>query len=193
MNETDETKFDRELMAAAAGLDKAIAPQRDLWPAIEQAIVEPQVQGRWRWSPFLAQAAAVILLIGGSSTLTYLAVSDDGPAYSPVTTFETLEFKPVSGSFGSQYNLGPGFQDAHNDLGAQLEADLQTLSPETRAEVEKNLEVIRAATLEINQALDKEPDNPFLQKLLIGTYREELAVMKQVDGMATSVIRRNDI
>jgi hypothetical protein len=193
MNDMQETEFDIELMEAAAGLPKEITPQRDLWPGIEQAIAQPPVTERSRWAPMLAQAAAVVLLVGGSSGLTYLAVSDDGPRSTPMIPVEPLEFEPVSGSFGSHYNLGPDFQNAHNDLSAQLDEELATLSLDTRSEVEANLNAIRAAILEINQALDKEPDNPFLQRLLLSTYREELSIMKKVDGMASSVMRRNDI
>jgi hypothetical protein len=59
--------------------------------------------------------------------------------------------------------------------------------------VETNLETIRAAILEINLALAEEPGNALLQRLLINAYRDELAVMSRVDGIANSVMRRSDI
>lgn len=193
MNDSEETKFDRELMAAAAQLDKGVSPGQDLWPGIEQAIRTPEPARIFGWNPMLAQAAAVVLLVGASSGLTYFAVSGEDPTVTPVIPTAQLEFEPVSGSFGSQYNLGPDFRDARNDLAAQLDAELDRLDPETRSDVEENLLAIREAIADINQALDKEPDNPFLQRLLLSTYQEELTVMKRVDGMATSVHRRNDI
>jgi hypothetical protein len=105
----------------------------------------------------------------------------------------TLSFEPVAGSFGSQYHLGPEFLDARNELAARLDEELARLSPATRNEVETNLETIRAAILEINLALAEEPDNALLQRLLINAYRDELAVMSRVDGIASSVMRRSDI
>ncbi len=193
MNDIEDTKFDQDLMAAAARLDKEISPERDLWPGIEQAIRQPAPEKSSGWNLMLAQAAAVILLIGGSSGLTYMVMTGDDPTITPVIPTAQLEFEPVSGSFGSQYTLGPGFQDARSELAAQLDAELDNLPPETRADVEQNLATIRAAITEINKALDKEPDNPLLQRLLLSTYKEEITVMKRVDGMASSVLRRNDI
>ena len=193
MNESEETKFDQDVMAAAARLDKGVRPERDLWAGIEQAISRPAPQRSFGWNLMLAQAAAAVLLIGGSSGLTYLVMSDDDPTITPVIPTAQLDFQPVSGSFGSQYNLGPDFHDARNDVAGQLDAELDKLSPEIRADVEQNLATIRAAIAEINKALDQEPDNPFLQRLLLSAYQDEITVMKRVDGMATSVLRRNDI
>jgi len=193
MNEDEETQFDKDLMAKAARLDKDIRPQRDLWPGIEQAITTPARGRPFGWNLMLAQAAAVILLIGGSSGLTYFVMSDDEATLAPPLYTGQLEFEPVSGSFGSTYNLGPGFMDARNNIAAQLDSELDRLAPETRAEVVENLAAIHRAIADINKALDKEPDNPFLQKLLLSAYQDELAAMQRVDGMASSVMRRNDI
>ena len=67
------------------------------------------------------------------------------------------------------------------------------MSPETRADVEASLQTIRGAITDINAALSEEPNNPLLQELLLSSYREELAVMRQINGIATTVMRRNDI
>ena len=67
------------------------------------------------------------------------------------------------------------------------------LPPETRADVEASLQTIRGAIADINAALTAEPDNPLLQRLLLSSYREELAFMQQVNGITTTVMRRNDI
>ena len=64
-----------KLLAAASRLNTGIPPQRDLWPEIAASIAEPK---RSWWTPMLAQAAAIVLLVGASSAVTYLLVSDDG-------------------------------------------------------------------------------------------------------------------
>jgi len=193
MNEMNENEFDDKLMQAAAGLAKEVRPENDLWPGIEASITSSQGEGGWQWRGMFAQAAAVILLVGGSSGLTYLAVHEDRNPAVPVAPVGALEFRPVSGSFGSHYNLGPDFQDARDDLESKLQEELANLSPETRAEVDKNMTAIRNAIIEINKALAEEPDNVLLQDLLLSSYRKELALMTRVDGMASSVMRRNDI
>jgi len=190
MKEDERDKFDDELMARASKLAQDIEPQRDLWPGIAEAMTKPSVVIPWQ--RFLAQAAAVVLLVGGSSGLTYLAVTDDEQTALSVAENPQLVFQPVSGSFGSQYTLGPDFKDAHGVLASQLEGEMQRLSPEARQDVDENLATIRTAIAEINRALANEPDNVLLQKLLLSSYQEELSVMRQVSEITGAVMFRED-
>jgi hypothetical protein len=202
MSKSDDIDYERdELMLAARRLPAGIAPKRDLWPGIASAIEDNAREqkgsafsrGRPGWNRIFAQAAAVVLLVGGSSGVTWFAMKQDAQPLATVPSAGTLRFESVAGSFGSQYHLGPEFMDARNELAARLDEELARLSPATRHEVETNLETIRAAILEINLALAEEPDNALLQRLLINAYRDELAVMSRVDGIASSAMRRSDI
>jgi hypothetical protein len=198
MNERDDKRQDSEpdpLLRAARQLPRGIAPQRDLWPGIERAIAAPAPSRGWDWNRLTAQAAAVLLLVGGSSAVTWLAIEDGQPDLQPVATATgPLEFETVAGQFGGRYHLGPEFVDARNDLAAGLETKLASLPPETRRVVEKNIAAIRASISEMNQALANEPDNALLQDLLLGAYREELSLMRKVDSIAAdSDMRRTDI
>ena len=193
MIEGSDKKIDDELMAAAAELATEVTPERDLWPEIEQAISQPARPARTVWNSVWAQAAVVLLLIGGSSGVTYLALTNDAETLSPVAGGPTLVFEPVSGRFGSMYHLGPGYQDARRALTVKVDEELSRLTPEERAEVQKNIDVIRAAIDDINKALAAEPDNALLQTLLLNTYREELDLMMRVDEITGAAIRRGDI
>jgi hypothetical protein len=198
MNESDEGNIDYErdeLMLAARRLPAGIAPARDLWPGIEKAIETTAAPSRGRpgWNRIFAQAAAVVLLVGGSSGITWLTMHEEGQTVATEPGVEGLSFQPVAGSFGSQYNLGPDFIEARNNLAFRLDEELARLSPATRQEVRTNLDTIRAAISEINLALANEPDNALLQGLLLSAYREELALMRRVDGIANSGMRRSDI
>lgn len=193
MNETNDEKFDDELMAAASKLAREVTPERDLWPDIEQAITAPAERTHTAWNSVWVQAAAVLLLVGGSSGITYMAMSGGSDPVSPVVGEAQLAFEPVSGSFGSQYHLGPEYLDAKRELEANLEEELEHLAPETRQEVIANMQTIRNAITDINKALAEEPDNVLLQKLLLSAYREELALMQHVDSIANSAMYRGDI
>ena len=188
-DETNMTDAEEQLMAEARQLATEIAPERDLWPGIETAIAEPRRQNRW--TPYLAQAAAVVLLVAGSSSITYLLTKEE-QSVSPGTTV-TTGFDAEFAAFGADYELGQGFQDARHNLTARLDVELDRLSPEARQGVEENLAVIRAAITEINSALELEPDNALLQEMLLKAYREELNVMQQVGGLTQNVLSRNDI
>ena len=179
-------KFDDKLDRAARQLATEISPERDLWPDIAAEIAAPR---RSRWTPLLAQAAAVVLLVGASSALTYVAVKDDGGPVVPITSELVFE----QASFGGNYHLGPGFQDARNSLRAELDVELARLSPEANKDIRANLDLIHQAIVDINAVLEDEPDNTLLQQKLLRAYREELTLLRRVGGLTRNVTMRNDI
>lgn len=171
MNNTDDDR----LTTAASRLATEISPQRDLWPGIEEAIARPK---RSRWPPGQT-----------SSMVTYFVVKEDQrvvEVLQPTLLTETA-------SFAGRASLGAEYQQAHGSVASQLDVELQRLSPEARADVERNLAVIRHAITDINQALDEEPDNQLLQELLASAYRDELAVMQRVGSLTQQVMSRQDI
>jgi len=179
------TEYEDRIEQAARGLKTEISPERDLWPAINDAITTPQ---RSRWTPMLAQAAAVILLMGGASTITYMTVKSD---VQPVTAVApNLMFKQAS--FGN-HNIGPKFQDARAGLAAELDAELARLSPQARADVGENLDIIHQAIVDIDTALAQDPGNTMLQQKLLQAYREELSMLRRVSTLTRNVMVRNDI
>lgn len=177
---------DDRFVEVAKQLATEIRPDRDLWPGIAAAIEAPR---RSVWAPMLAQAAAIVLLVGASSAVTYVAVkgqSAPGPEITPDLIFEQT-------SFGGRYNLGPGFQDARALLAADLDVELARLSPKSSGDIQMNLELVQKAIFEINQALEQEPNNALLQKKLLMAYREELSVLRRVSGLSRNIMMRNDI
>lgn len=198
MSNSDETTTGDEFVALASRLPTDISPEHDLWPGIEQAITPPARAARRTWSSPWAQAAAVVLLVTGSSGITYLVVNDDqqyrGPTVlSTDNVFETTLFEPVSGDFGQSFTLGSEYMAARAQLEGGLEATLDSLPPQTSDELVNNLNAIRVAIKDINQALVDEPDNILLQNLLLTTYHEEMSLMTKISRIGNSAMRRNDI
>jgi len=179
-------KKDDKLLQAANRLKSEVSPQRDLWPGIARAMQEPQ---RSWWTPMLAQAAAVVLLVGGSSAVTYIAVKQPQP--QPVQIAPELTFEQAS--FGSGHDLGDEFVAARRVLIAELEVELERLAPVPRAEVADNIELIQEAIYEINAALEQDPNNRLLQQQLLSAYREELTLLRHVGGLTRDIMMRNDI
>lgn len=179
-------EYEDKLMRSAGELATAISPERDLWPSIEQAIRQPR---RSRWTPILAQAAAVVLLVGASSMVTYLLVKEE-PQVIEVTR---PDFVAEQAAFSGRTMLGEEYRLAHGSVSARLNRELERLSPEAREDVERNLAVIRLAIADIDQALSKEPDNGLLQDLLARAYREEVAIMQRVGKLTRQVVPRSDI
>jgi hypothetical protein len=175
-----------ELITKAGRLAQEVAPGRDLWPAIAEAVERPRRS--WQMS-YLAQAATVLLLIGASSAVTYMLVNEGGAPRR--IEMQDVIVEPVT--YIDHYGLGPKYREAHGELEARLEGELERLSPATRADVERNLTIIRGAIAEISVALDAEPDNALLQQLLLKSYQEELTLMQHVGGLTQRVMARKDI
>ncbi len=193
MNDKQQFDADDEVMRLAQALPKELQPETDLWPKIEAAINQERASAERPWPRLFAQAAAVVLLVAASSGLTWLSMQPDEPQGMTAGVSNELNFEPVSGSFGARYVLGPEFQDARDGLLTSLNVELEKLEPETRSEVVRNIETIRTAIREINTALAAQPDSELLQELLINAYREELLILRQVDELTGSVMRRTDI
>jgi hypothetical protein len=183
MNDIDR---DDKLIAAASGLVTEISPDRDLWPGIEQAIATPK---RSRWTPMLAQAAAVVLLVGASSGITYFTMKEEPVIIQQFTP--ELQFEQMA--FGAEQTLGSVYRSAQGDYQTDLDKELAKLSPEVRADIENNLALIIDAIAEINLALEENPDNVLLQELLVKSYREQHTLLRRVGALTQHVMVRKDI
>ena len=183
MNENQS--FDDKLQEAARALETEVAPERDLWPGIENAIANPS---RGRGNKVFAQAAAVVLLVGASSGLTYLAMTKQTLYITPPPP---LHYEQAS--FGDSYVRGTDYQDARNSLRGRFDEQLERLTREERDNVVKNVDAIRSVIEEINRALSNDPDNALLQELLLSTYQEELSIMMTVNGVTKELMYRSDL
>lgn len=182
------TRQDDKLMREARRLATGVTPERDLWPGIAEAITRP-ARRRSRWTPMLAQAAAVLALVGGSSMVTWYVVSEEPQVievYRPALDADLA-------AYGGRGSLGQEYDRVHGEVTSQLEVELEKLSPEARADVERNMAVIHQAIADISEALNREPDNELLRDLLADAYREELVIMQRVGTLTRQVMARQDI
>jgi hypothetical protein len=69
---------------------------------------------------------------------------------------------------------------AAEELLTALNEHKDSLSPETRESVERNLAVIDQALEEIREALSREPKNPELTRMLASTHRKKVEVLRRV-------------
>ena len=182
----NDIERDDKLIAAASALSTEISPDRDLWPGIEQAIAAPK---RSRWTPMLAQAAAVVLLVGASSGITYFTMQEEPVVIERFGA--ELQFEQTA--FGAEQTLGSVYRSAQGDYQTELNKELDRLSPEVRADIEENLGLIKDAIAQINLALKQNPDNVLLQDLLVRSYRDQHTLLRRVGALAQHVMVRKDI
>lgn len=162
------------LDALLADLPRELAPERDLWPAIAAAIEPPH--RCWSWQPFLSAAAAAALLIVLWQTLP---LAEQQPAMEVAAV--PMEGSPVRALPQDFIEAETGFLQVREGRYAEIEVRLAQLSPETRSVIERSLDSMAAALVELRQALAEQPLDPVLQHLLLQLYAQELAVLGQLD------------
>lgn len=170
-----------------------LEPGRDLWPAIASGIEprKPAARPRRAW---LAQAAAGLLLVAGSSLLTAKLLDRDATDAPKSVRRDTQPAAAANGgafampaAFGPNVRLDPEYAAARKQLTVMLQARLERMPPSTRAKLETNLGEMRRAAEEINAALAEQPGDPLLEELLLKTYQDELAVLANVNQLTDAL------
>jgi predicted anti-sigma-YlaC factor YlaD len=172
----------QEILAEARELRRERTPSRDLWPEIAREIgagnlvsgefARPKAS-RW-WMPALATAAAVL------AVATTVAMLREGGMPFAVPGAETATAIPVSRGQVELLDAEQGYARAAAELLAALAERGDSLSPETRASVDRNLAMIDQALKEIRDALEKEPGNRDLTRMLASTHRKKVDVLRRV-------------
>jgi anti-sigma factor RsiW len=170
----------RSVLAQAAALPRTLSPAHDLWPGIAERVAGRNASPLRGWRPIgLAAAAAVAIAL--ASTL----LPRPGPPAAPAP----LAGLPVTVSPGSDtlHEVEADYARATTALLAALSERPSSLSSETLASVQKNLEVIDQALAEVRLALRKDPHNGELTHMLVATHRKKLEVLRRVVKLSTQL------
>jgi anti-sigma-K factor RskA len=150
----------RRLVAASAALPKRIEPGRDLWATIEARLGQ---RAWWRERPFwagaLAAAALLVIALG---------------LYRLLPSF-TAHYRPVGEGWAV---VQADYDAAARELSGILAAERERLRPETVVLVERNLAIIDAALADARTALERDPANPELRRLLAAAYRQKVELLR---------------
>jgi anti-sigma-K factor RskA len=180
------------LLTAAADLPREIRPPRDLWAGIdarlgdapaaagfdrEQAIPHagrrPPRAGLPAWALVAAALALVVVTAAVTSILT--RNYDEAIALKLRRAGESAPPTVARSEDGREEEAR--FLAASQELLAGLEA--QDLSPQTMEIVRRNLEVIDAAIAELQAALERDPGNGELSRMLLATYQRKIDLLEQ--------------
>jgi negative regulator of sigma E activity len=164
----------RSLLARAEALPEEIAPPRDLWPGIAARLGEKPSVARFpslvrrpvAWGS-LAAAAVVVLAVAA------LLRPSGGPQPGTLATGTPVALKPGT--------LDPAEQDymrATSELMAALSQKREGLAPETQKAVAENLRVIDGALRDLRVALQKDPGNQKLNKMLVATHQKKVDMLR---------------
>jgi hypothetical protein len=195
-NGTDGTK---RALSSLGELSRDVAPRRDLWPAIAQEIEKEigdsgagaeRLGRRSRWRPagghWVAAAAVIVALVvgmwvgrdvlpgAGGTPPVNVAVNgaNAGTAANPANGAQQV--------LASSFVTDPRYVKERDAMIKVLEAQLDSLPPQTQQKVESSLKTIRGSMKDIQAALGRDPANALLQELLVNTYQDEMRVLTAV-------------
>jgi anti-sigma factor RsiW len=176
-----EEQATRRLLQEAAALPKEMRPERDLWPEIAARASRSRRGGLafLRSPALLAAAAALVVALGVVMT----GVRERGP--QPLAPAGTLQ--PAGTGAASVREAEAEYVKATGELMAAVNARRGQLSPETLQAVEKNLATIDQALNEVRAALEKDPGNAKLTKMLTSTHQRKLDLLLRLIRLSSQI------
>ncbi|MFK8052646.1 MAG: hypothetical protein AB8F65_06700 [Woeseiaceae bacterium] len=167
-----------DILKAAAALPRSIEPSRDLWPGIESQL-QTEKTGFWQWR-VAASGLAASMLIG----LLLLPPVDDKP---PVAAVEQSSVPSLNAQLVRHIPFDQAFMRDYERSLEQLDAQLAQMPPGTREVIVGNLKIVRESIRDINEEIDRDPNNVQLRQLLQLAYRQEMAIISMVRESALGV------
>jgi len=189
--------FLRSLRAATADLPASIEPQRDLWPQIEGrmapaplAVVDEEAAVAPRgpavsWWPRLnthqwaTLATAALLLVVSSSAITAWMVGTDAPPPAAAALTEAVPIEAVS--LDETVPVEARYAAEIEDLMWSLYENRDSLDPQTVSTIETNMRVIDRAIRRAREALEEDPANAGLSRMLDTNYRHKLQLLQRAN------------
>jgi hypothetical protein len=191
----DTVQFLRSLQARAAELPASIDPEGDLWPEIQSRLAPVplvSVEGVARratrpaaasWWPTLdalqwaTLAAAAMFLVVTSSAITAWMVVAPGVVDAPADAAGGAVLSGIAltatPAIEAQYAV-----QIERLLWALYE-NRERLDPDTVSTIETNLRVVDRAIGRAREALEEDPENPGLARMLNSNYRHKLQLLQR--------------
>lgn len=203
---------DLERVRRWARAQQPVAPGRDLWPEIRNAILAPgedaaarpeeaprpsiEERGRSRGIylrvPQLAAAAVALLLLGAAGGIGLRRTADGGPPAPDRPVARMVESAAFSLDPVPALEVGDpavpeleGLAREAQRLQAGLEAAADRLDPVTVDVLQRNLAVIDQAIREATEALGRQPDDPYVREHLVRAWERRADVLRQVTDVAS--------
>lgn len=174
----------RELVTAAHGLPRDIAPPPEVWGVLRERMArEPIARAavtRWWHNGWMATAAAVLLVVG--TTLLMPRTIGKAKAKGPAPTSVAARPSPVV-----LLAVDKNYAATVAELRETLDAQRPALSPSTVRTVERALAVIDSAIAEARTALASDPANQALVDILSAHYERKVDLLQRATELSSSL------
>ena len=175
----------KAFLAEAAGLRHEAQPGRDLWPGIASRIESRAKVLRFvRRGGLLAglAAALVLTLVTARPPKPASGVASVGPSGAAVQT--------AAAGTGDIERAEAEYLRATSQLIQTLDARRGSMPPEAQkqlAELEANVAAIDAALREVKDALEKDPQNTKLNKMLASTHQKKIDLLLKLIRLSARI------
>jgi len=170
------------LVLAAASLPRELLPDRELWGGIKARLSRENLSSARRGPLALLPALAAALAVLAALLSVFLRGAPEAPkAIAGVQAASTL---------GQQEHVQEAEVDylkATSQLTLALDARRGSLSRETQAAVDENMRVIDEALRQVRLALEKDPGNRQLTKLLASTHQKKLDLLVRLLKLSAQI------
>lgn len=157
----------------ARELPRDIQPVIDFWPEIGARIdVPPEEQSAAAVRAWPRSVAAAVVLITASSLTTLILVRETD---APVPATAQLSVQSAV--------IGAGLR------AAELLA-IRALSDDVRDVIITNLDIVRSARADIEQALQKDPNNTWLHNSWLRAYEQEMDLLNEATWTTNALAER---
>jgi len=178
---------------AAAALPVLNAPDT-AWPRIAGRLrQEGRIAARRSYGPWLAAAAAVILVVASAVMLRPRSAGEQPAPQTASSVPGTATETPSIQSVQSQVDAAQQqFEKAIADLEKVAKANQQQLDPETSATIDKNLGIIDQAIAENRAAVSSEPASVAARETLFQALRAKVSLLQDTISLINEMRKGNN-
>jgi anti-sigma factor RsiW len=177
----------RAFLAEAVSHKRETPPPRDLWPAIAERIERQQ-----RILPFLRPGSALrryappLVAVAAAAAIALVSHMNVGP--KPVETAPSGTLQQASTSASSDVERAEReYERATSQLIAALNAKRAGMSPEAQKTLDDNIAAIDGGLREVRAALQKDPQNAKLTRMLAATHQKKLDLLLRLIRLTSQI------
>jgi hypothetical protein len=172
----------RVFLAQAASLKRDRVPGRDLWPVIEE-----RIRTERRLLRFIPRGFVLPAGLAAAAVLAALWLARPHPTTTAPAPTGTPTEVSTNGGLSDIEKAEADYVKATNQL-LQVLADRKKKMPADDAKaLDENLLRIDASLREVREALDKDPQNPKLTRMLASTHQKKLDLLLRLIRLSSQI------
>ncbi len=162
----------RELLQSAAALPQSIEPPAEVWANVQARTTKHSTRTATLWSLRYPLAAAAVVLIIASSTITALLLKSNPRVSAPTAGSNAVSLVALEAADREYARIALELETTLNNRAAQID-------PATVKTVRENLVIIDHAIADARAALQKTPGNTELSRLISTSYRRKIGMLER--------------